>query len=314
MNKDAISGHDVMDVSSPLQTFEILLQALPDATLVIDRRAQIAMCNEQVSDLLGYRQTELINQPVHLLVPDAQRGQHQQHVAQYLAQPNRRSMGEVMSLYAQHKQGQQIPVDIMLSPLSLNGQDWVICSIRDISKLKNLQSKLEQALEQEKRLARMDSLTKIANRRAFYEVAAKERDRSQRHKLVFTLVYIDLDNFKTVNDSFGHATGDTLLQTVASTINKAIRSSDLLARLGGDEFGIVLPETDQKLAQKLVARLLEKLRTAMAAQQWPVTFSVGVLTCHHTSAALDELMKKVDSLMYQIKHQGKNAILYCTAP
>lgn len=303
-----------VDISSPSVVFNTLLQALPDAVLIANNDGIISMCNDQLPELFGYTKQELIGQAVHILVPEAQRSRHQQKVAGYMARPNRRAMGKIMSLTGHHKSGRQVPVDIMLSPVTLEEQTWIICSIRDMSELQRLQSKLELALEKEQQLARLDSLTHIANRRAFYEFADKEKDRSLRHNLVFTLVYIDLDNFKQVNDRFGHDTGDLLLRTVAAKIRKAIRSSDMLARLGGDEFGILLPETDQPLARKMITRLTEQLENSMQDNQWPVSFSIGVLTCHNASIALEQLMKKVDGLMYQIKHQSKNATKYCIEP
>ncbi|ALS99118.1 sensor domain-containing diguanylate cyclase [Lacimicrobium alkaliphilum] len=300
-----------MDISLPSETFNTLLQALPDAVLIADNDGIIRMCNDQLAGLFGYPKQELIGQSVHILVPEAQRNLHQEKVARYMTTPNRRNMGKLMSLAGQRKDGRLVPVDIMLSPVTLEGRNWVICSVRDISEIKRLQSELELALEKEQQLARLDSLTHIANRRAFYEFAEKEKDRSLRHHLAFTLAYIDLDNFKLVNDRFGHDTGDRLLKMVASNIKCSVRSSDMIARLGGDEFGVILPETDQPLARKMITRLISRLGETMTEHQWPVTFSVGVLTCYNGHIALEELMKKVDSLMYQIKHQGKNAVKYC---
>lgn len=300
-----------MDISLPSETFNSLLQALPDAVLIADNKGMINMCNDQLAGLFGYRKQELIGQSVHILVPEAQRNLHRQKVARYMTKPNRRNMGKLMSLAGQRKDGELVSVDIMLSPVTLEGKSWVICSIRDISEIKRLQSELQLALEKEQKLARLDSLTHIANRRAFYEFAEKEKDRSLRHHLAFTLAYIDLDNFKLVNDRFGHDTGDQLLKMVASNIKNSVRSSDMLARLGGDEFGVILPETAQPVARKMITRLIDQLGQRMAENQWPVTFSVGVLTCNNGHIDVEELMRKVDSLMYQIKHRGKNAVKYC---
>jgi len=106
-----------------------------------------------------------------------------------------------------------------------------------------LLSTLKSALEHEKELARTDSLTGIANRRYFIELANMEINRACRYKHPFTIVHIDLDNLKAVNDRFGHSTGDTVLRLVVNTIQNNIRATDIVARLGGDEFVILLPET-----------------------------------------------------------------------
>lgn len=122
---------------------------------------------------------------------------------------------------------------------------------------------LRRSIEHEKSLARIDHLTGAANTRSFLEILRSEIDRSRRYKRPFTLAYIDLDNFKVVNDSFGHATGDLLLQTVVSVIRSHARSTDIVARLGGDEFGLLLPEADQKAAQAAITKMRESLLLEM---------------------------------------------------
>ena len=112
-----------------------------------------------------------------------------------------------------------------------------------------LLSALKNAMEREKELARTDYLTGAVISRAFFELVQMEIDRSQRYKHPFTIVYIDLDNFKTVNDQFGHLIGDQVLRTVVSHAKKHLRKTDVIARLGGDEFALLLPETSQESAR-----------------------------------------------------------------
>lgn len=167
-----------------------------------------------------------------------------------------------------------------------------------------------KALEREKNLARTDHLTGIANRRQFFEVAQTELDRSQRYKRPFTIAYIDLDGFKTVNDQWGHGIGDKLLRAVVNRAKSHLRKTDIMARLGGDEFIGPLPETDQATARMAVPKLHNSLMDEMRRNDWPVTFSIGVLTCLDAKISTDELIKKADSLMYSVKKNGKNAIVY----
>ena len=172
-----------------------------------------------------------------------------------------------------------------------------------------LLSALKTALQREEALSRIDYLTGAVNRRFFLELAQKEIDRSRRYKHPFTVAYIDLDNFKTVNDQFGHSTGDEVLRIVVSTARKQLRSTDVIARLGGDEFALLLPETGQEGAQIVVAKIQRNLLHEMRKNGWSVTFSIGVLTCvirmPNTS---DELIKMADELMYSVKNNGKNSI------
>ena len=171
-------------------------------------------------------------------------------------------------------------------------------------------SALRRSIEHEKALARIDHLTGAANTRAFQEILRTEIDRSRRYKRPFTLAYIDLDDFKSINDSLGHTTGDFLLQTVVRVIRGNARSTDVVARLGGDEFAVLLPEADENASRAAIAKTRESLVLEMGRQGWPVTVSIGALTCADPAVGADELLKRVDDLMYAAKIQGKNSITF----
>ncbi|HEX3035141.1 MAG TPA: GGDEF domain-containing protein [Thermodesulfobacteriota bacterium] len=173
-----------------------------------------------------------------------------------------------------------------------------------------LLSRLKIALEREKALSRTDYLTGVANNRSFYETAAMELNRSRRYRHPLTVAYLDLDNFKDVNDSFGHTVGDEALQVVAKTILRHTRATDVVARLGGDEFAVLLPETDYNAARGVISRIHEVLLSEMEKNRWSVTFSIGVLTYVSPPEEVDELIRVVDNLMYEVKKNGKNRIEY----
>jgi diguanylate cyclase (GGDEF)-like protein len=126
-----------------------------------------------------------------------------------------------------------------------------------------LLSALKKAIQRESELARTDYLTGAVNLRYFYELAQMEIDRLQRYGHPFTLAYIDLDEFKAINDQFGHASGDRVLYTVASSIKKNMRKTDICARLGGDEFALLLPETDQEFARLAISKIQGELLKEM---------------------------------------------------
>jgi diguanylate cyclase (GGDEF)-like protein len=167
---------------------------------------------------------------------------------------------------------------------------------------------LRIALNHERNLARTDPLTGVMNRRAFYEEFAREIRRAQRYEHPLTIAYIDLDDFKAMNDRLGHSTGDTLLRTVARTIGRAIRDTDVVARLGGDEFAILFPDTDATGAEKALAKIREQLQQAMDRSTWQVTFSIGAITCLTPSTTIDAILRDVDRVMYSVKRKGKNAV------
>jgi diguanylate cyclase (GGDEF)-like protein len=171
-----------------------------------------------------------------------------------------------------------------------------------------LLSRLKKTLEHEMELARKDELTGAANRRSFFESAQIEIDRTHRYKHPFTLAYFDCDDFKQINDTFGHETGDRTLRVMSSTIIKNIRSTDVLARLGGDEFVLLLSETGYDQAHAVIEKLNALLQEKLAKSKLSATFSVGVVTFLRPPSSVDDLLKKADAVMYSVKRDGKKSI------
>lgn len=169
---------------------------------------------------------------------------------------------------------------------------------------------LKKSLRYEKELARSDSLTGIANSRFFYELVAAEVNRARRTNEPMTFVYLDIDNFKDINDQFGHSTGDDLLRLIASTLSGRIRVVDILARIGGDEFIILLPQTGFDDAHTTILRIQKSLLETIAQNHWSVTVSFGMVTCIKPPDDLDDIIKTADRLMYKAKNRGKNSICH----
>lgn len=175
-----------------------------------------------------------------------------------------------------------------------------------------LLTRVHKDMQQQSQLARTDMLTGIANSRSIYEHAAAELDRARRYGRPLTVVYLDLDNFKEVNDTMGHQVGDQLLNAVARLLAGNIRSTDWVGRLGGDEFLIIFPETSPELAKSLIQRIHEKLNASMDDKSWPVRFSMGVITLNSKPLSVDAIITHADHLMYEAKKQGKDRIIYDT--
>ncbi len=171
-----------------------------------------------------------------------------------------------------------------------------------------LLSELREALVKAEKLARVDSLTGITNRGYFVELASIELNRALRHQSHLTLAYLDIDNFKEINDQFGHTVGDRLLQLVAQTIKEQLRQSDVVARLGGDEFAILLPETDYESAAIALRRIQNILLTLMQQNNWAATFSIGAVTFTRSPSSVEFMLDQADRLMYNSKHRGKNRL------
>jgi diguanylate cyclase (GGDEF)-like protein len=171
---------------------------------------------------------------------------------------------------------------------------------------------LRTAFEHERELARTDPLTGIANARAFNEVANQELLRARRYGRPLTVVYLDLDGFKEVNDTLGHSAGDVVLKRVATACRDTLRRTDLVARLGGDEFVALLPETGPDPAKLVIAKLQRVLETAFASEGWSVTASFGAVTCAVAPDAVDSVLDRADRLTYRSKQGGRNQVTHET--
>ncbi|MBU1356245.1 MAG: GGDEF domain-containing protein [Candidatus Edwardsbacteria bacterium] len=169
--------------------------------------------------------------------------------------------------------------------------------------------RLKHLLVTEVQFARTDPLTGIANRRYLYERSQLTIDQAKRSGRPISLAFLDLDDFKPLNDMWGHSHGDQILRMIGQEINNNIRNTDLAARLGGDEFGILLPETDRAAAAKVIGKLQGILLGLMTARGFPITFSFGIASFVSTPESVDLLINKADRLMYQAKEAGKNMIM-----
>lgn len=161
------------------------------------------------------------------------------------------------------------------------------------------------------RLTTVDGLTQVNNRRFFDESIERELSRCRRYGRTLSLVLIDVDHFKKINDTFGHLAGDAVLKEVASAIRKRIRKEDLLARYGGEEFAVLTPEVDLKgalsMAEK-VRKVIEKHEFSFDGEVIPVTISCGVATLGKKGDTAPALVQRADEKLYEAKEGGRNQV------
>ncbi|MSU78414.1 MAG: diguanylate cyclase [Gemmataceae bacterium] len=174
----------------------------------------------------------------------------------------------------------------------------------------SLLARLRVSLYLEKKLARSDPLTGAANGRTFYESVSQAVERSLRGDGPLTLVYLDMDNFKWLNDTLGHAAGDEALCDLVGTIDGNIRSTDHFARLGGDEFALLFTNCGESDGNAILIRIQQRFATLMARKRWPVTLSIGAMTFPQPMRDVDRMVRLVDGLMYRAKKAGKDQIVH----
>lgn len=172
---------------------------------------------------------------------------------------------------------------------------------------------LRRAHAQQRALAREDALTGIANARVLEEHVHRAIAVSRRTGRAFTLAYVDIDRFKRVNDTHGHAEGDQLLRTVARRLAAEVRPSDTVARLGGDEFGILMPDTEAPQARASLERVSRALADAVRGR-WAVDATIGAVTFTRPPEGVSAAVREADALMYRGKGEGRGRILQATWP
>jgi len=301
---DISGGKKVTDyLSESEEKFRNIIESARDAIISIDENWEILMANPAVEEILGYDTGELIGMDIRHLLPPRYVG-NWDLIRSYTA-PKEATQEETryVELSALHKSGKEIPVHVSISETLTHGKKMFSTILRDISERK--------AYEEELRLQSItDSLTGLFNRRHFYSLAQKDLERVLRNKVPFSILMIDIDEFKMYNDTYGHQGGDSLLKEVADLMRKTFRLMDSIFRFGGEEFLVLLPETDDAgaviAAERFRGRLADK-KFFLAPMGPPasVTASIGV-TAHRNGWTIDDIVRHADLSMYAAKNAGRN--------
>jgi diguanylate cyclase (GGDEF)-like protein/PAS domain S-box-containing protein len=277
-----------------------------------DMQGKLLTVNEASAEALGYKSEELEGRNLKELLAPAFRDNYAWYLKAIAEWGGHSGLMRV-----QTKEGEELVWSY--SNRVIRGEDgapYVLGHAHDVTAqvlseeaLKVSEEKLQAALESEKNLSRIDFLTGIPNRRSFFQALTTESRRARRYRRPMTVAYIDVDNFKQVNDGLGHAVGDELLKTIGKGLETTLRETDTAARLGGDEFAILLPETDADSASVVMAKVQAGLDKAMQQRNWSVSFSVGVVTFTTAPGSAEEMVQRADELMYEVKRKGKSAMV-----
>jgi diguanylate cyclase (GGDEF)-like protein/PAS domain S-box-containing protein len=279
---------------------KLILNAAPDAVLWVDDKGCILMANPASEALTGYPTSELVGQNVAIFLPEHLRARHAQSMRDYFTSPRPRAMG-LLDLTLARRDGSLIPVDISLGHWEDEGTRHAIAYIRDLTERK----KFEESLRHQ---ATHDELTGLPNRWFFRLQLNQALAHAGRSGEQVAVLFLDLDDFKNVNDSFGHAVGDALLVQAGFRVRSVLRENDTLARMGGDEFAILLTDLhDADEAVKVAIKLLLSLQSAYRLQEQDVysSGSMGLAFYPDDASDSEALLRFADIAMYQAKQAGR---------
>jgi diguanylate cyclase (GGDEF)-like protein/PAS domain S-box-containing protein len=292
------------------QRFAALVESAPDAMVIVGADGRLLLVNRQTELLFGYAREELIGQPVEILLPEAVGARHQEHRAAYFRDPRPRPMGSGMELYARRSDGTQVPVEISLGPLHTDEGMVVSAAIRDITRRKETDAALAHA-------ALHDALTGLPNRVLLADRLDQALVRSSRNGHPVAVLFLDLDRFKLINDSLGHAAGDQVIVTAAERLLATVRSVDTVGRFGGDEFVVIAEQHDESLpAASLAERINAVLRDPFTVEGSEVflSASIGIALGTGGDATADGLLRDADAAMYRAKEGGRARIEFFDEP
>ncbi len=283
-----------------------MMRIADDAVVVIDRYQTIVMFNDGASRIFGYGTGEALGLSLDMLIPERFHLAHGVMVDEFGAgKANTRHMGErARQIHGRRKDGSEFIASVQIMRLSYQGQPYYGAIVRDISKDKQTEDELL-------RLAATDPLTGAFNRREFTAIAEREALRAVRYSHPLSLLMCDLDHFKKLNDIYGHAAGDRVLQRFTQMCSNTLRNVDIFARWGGEEFVALLPETDVEgaaiIAERLRRQMAEMIVTS-GDQNITTTVSIGLSQYRDGEIAIDGPLGRADSAVYEAKKNGRDRI------
>ena len=303
----------LVDITQRKQA-ELALQASEEQTRTIietasyafigmDTEGRVIDWNQRASETFGWSRDEAMGSILaDLIIPEAQRIAHRDVLARYLSTGEGPLFGKRVEVTALDRDGRSFPIELTIWPIRVSGEVRFNALVDDITLRKQLEDQLRhQALH--------DPLTGLPNRVLFVDRLQHALDRTERGPAgSIAVLFLDLDDFKTVNDSLGHEAGDRLLEAVAERLGQTLRAGDTAARLGGDEFAILLEEAPDGEPQAVAARILARLSRPLEIESQGVSAlgSIGIALSGDHGSTPEELLRNADLAMYLAKARGKN--------
>ena len=284
-----------------------ILDIADDAIISVDEAHRITLFNQGAEKIFGYRAKEVLGKALNILLPERFSEADPSRMYDGAPSPFRSlGMGDRGAIIGRRKDNTEFPAETSVSMLELGGEKVFTAILRDVSERQEMERKMEA-------LATTDALTKLYNRAYFTSKLEEEFQRAERYNAHLSLMLIDIDHFKSVNDTYGHQAGDAYLEAVAGLVASSVRQVDTVARYGGEELAVILPSTNLSEAMVLADRLRERveaLDVSYGGHAIRRTISIGVASLTEGSAnSTVEFLTAADRALYMAKRGGRNLVV-----
>ncbi len=288
------------------EIFRVVFNSVQSAVILIDNHDVVRFFNPAAEQIFGYERGEILGQKFHPLIV----AEEMQQVAQDgLAEFWRTGHGPIIDtsreLIARKKDGRLFPAEVFISKIKKDDAYWAVGAVLDITDRKVKEEKLVM-------LATMDGLTGVFNRRHFLLLAEQEVARSKRYNKDLFFLMFDLDHFKEVNDTFGHETGDRVLQDFASICTEGLRRSDIFGRMGGEEFAALVVEAEEEEVIAVAERIRKNFALKSVVRdetERNLSVSIGISRLDPVTGSLEAAYAAADMALYKAKDQGRNKVV-----
>ena len=288
------------------QRFEAVVETAYDGVITVDEKQTIKLMNEAARYIFGVTDEEVVGESLTRFMPTRFRDKHSEYVTAFRDSPvNARPMEARAAVRGLRADGSEFPIEVTISKIRVGNEMEMTAVVRDISERARL-------IEELSRAATHDALTGIHNRRFADATLKTEIGRCLRFGQPMSIVLFDLDSFKPINDNYGHACGDRVLQSVAEKVSSTVREIDVFCRWGGEEFLVILPGTDKTSAAVWAERaraLIAAEPVTGCAEPIPVTASFGVAQFDPDTPSPHVLVERADDALYHAKQNGRNLVV-----
>jgi len=304
---DMNTEHLYQLVNRSKQNTENVIKVAPLGICITDPSGHFEMVNPAYCQFYGYREEELIGHHFTLVVPEAYRIQMHQLHDDFIQGNETHELRQEWEVRCKNGETRTIIAEAARI-IGDDDQPRKVTFIVDITQRKRLEERLKQANERLAYMASHDELTGLINRRQGLKRLEEELERCERYGGELSITMFDLDDFKAINDTYGHGVGDIVLQEVTATVNAQLRSTDLQVRLGGEEFLIIMPEVNAQAAHTAVDRIRQCVAESPCTEhKLTVTLSAGI-ACY-VEASSTRMLDRADKAMYQAKQAGRNRVV-----